>query len=132
MANAPDFAVGRDEVGVVTAAAWTPSGGEIMLIEVNLMPGKGSLTLTGQLGDVMQESAQAAMSYIRSRSDALGLERDFYQNIDVHVHFPDFVRAYEPDGMRPEEFITFGPTQRTLAQFIDAGWLLIEGIRLPG
>lgn len=79
----------KDEVGVTTGLAWTEVGGELLSIEATVMPGDGKLTLTGKLGDVMQESARAAMSYVRSRADALGLERDFYQKIDLHIHVPE-------------------------------------------
>jgi len=79
----------KDEVGMSTGLAWTEAGGDILFIEVALMPGKGSLILTGQLGDVMKESCQAAMSYIRSRAQALGLSDKFYQKIDVHIHVPE-------------------------------------------
>jgi ATP-dependent Lon protease len=79
----------KDEVGMSTGLAWTESGGDILFIEVALMPGKGSLTLTGQLGDVMKESCQAAMSYIRARAKQLGISDKFYQKIDVHVHVPE-------------------------------------------
>ena len=77
------------EVGLVTGLAWTEVGGSILSTEVQVLDGKGKLTLTGQLGDVMQESAQAALSYIRSRAQHLGLPRDFYRNIDIHVHVPE-------------------------------------------
>ena len=69
--------------------AWTEVGGEILVTEATLMPGKGKLTLTGKLGDVMQESAQAAMSYVRSRADEFGIPKDFNRKIDVHVHIPE-------------------------------------------
>ncbi len=78
-----------DEVGVATGLAWTEAGGETLSIEVALVPGKGKLTITGKLGDVMQESAQAAMTYIRSRAAELGLEKDFYQKLDIHIHVPE-------------------------------------------
>ena len=77
------------KIGVATGLAWTELGGELLAVEVTIMPGKGQLTITGKLGDVMQESAQAAMSYVRSRAMELGLERDFYQKIDVHIHVPE-------------------------------------------
>ncbi len=79
----------RSEVGLVTGLAWTEMGGSILQTEVQVMDGKGKMTATGQLGDVMQESAQAALTYIRSRSHQLGLARDFYRNIDIHVHVPE-------------------------------------------
>lgn len=79
----------KDETGMATGLAWTEAGGEILFIEVALMPGKGVLTLTGHLGEVMKESCQAAMSYVRSRTSQLGLPEKFYQKIDVHVHVPE-------------------------------------------
>jgi ATP-dependent Lon protease len=79
----------RSEVGLVTGLAWTEVGGSILTTEVATVDGKGKLTLTGKLGDVMQESAQAAMSYVRSRAHRLGLPRDFYRNLDIHVHVPE-------------------------------------------
>ncbi|OGH17485.1 MAG: endopeptidase La [Candidatus Levybacteria bacterium RIFCSPHIGHO2_02_FULL_37_11] len=79
----------RDEIGMSTGIAVTEAGGVILFIEVALMPGKGNLILTGQLGDVMKESCQAAMSYIRARAVQLGLSEKFYQKIDVHVHVPE-------------------------------------------
>jgi ATP-dependent Lon protease len=79
----------KSEVGLVTGLAWTEVGGSILSTEATVVEGKGKLTLTGKLGDVMQESAQAAMSYIRSRAARLGLPRDFYRNFDIHVHVPE-------------------------------------------
>jgi ATP-dependent Lon protease len=79
----------HNEIGLATGLAWTEVGGSVLATESTLMEGKGRLTLTGKLGDVMQESAQAAMSYARSRSAALGLPRDFYRTIDIHVHVPE-------------------------------------------
>jgi ATP-dependent Lon protease len=79
----------RDQVGQVTGLAWTEVGGELLRIEAALVPGKGRLTQTGQLGDVMKESIQAAMTVVRSRAEALGLEPDFHQKYDVHVHVPE-------------------------------------------
>ncbi len=79
----------KNEVGLATGLAWTEVGGQILHIEATIMPGKGKLTLTGKLGDVMQESGQAAMSYVRTRSARLGLETDFYRHVDIHIHIPE-------------------------------------------
>ena len=79
----------KSEVGLVTGLAWTEMGGTILQTEVQVLDGKGKLTTTGQLGEVMQESAQAALSYVRSRSAQLGLAKDFYRNVDIHVHVPE-------------------------------------------
>ena len=79
----------KNEVGAVTGLAWTEVGGQILQTEVIIMEGRGKLTITGKLGDVMQESAQAAMSYVRSRALALGLPKDFYRSLDIHVHVPE-------------------------------------------
>jgi ATP-dependent Lon protease len=91
--GAPKYRYGKAEgeqgIGVTTGLAWTELGGELLSTEVTIMPGKGQLTITGKLGDVMQESAQAAMSYVRSRAVDLGLGKDFYQKVDVHLHVPE-------------------------------------------
>lgn len=79
----------QDEVGMSTGLSWSESGGDILFIEVALMPGRGDLQLTGQLGDVMRESARAAYSYVRSRWEKLGLKADFYKKIDIHIHVPE-------------------------------------------
>src|SRR5437763_12005599 len=79
----------KNEIGAATGLAWTEVGGQLLTVECTLMEGKGKLTITGKLGDVMQESAQAAMSYIRSRAHQFGLPRDFYRNLDVHLHVPE-------------------------------------------
>ncbi|HLU62070.1 MAG TPA: endopeptidase La [Gammaproteobacteria bacterium] len=79
----------KDQIGQVTGLAWTEVGGELLTIEAAVMPGKGKLIHTGKLGDVMQESIQAAMTVVRSRSKAFGLKEDFHQNIDVHIHVPE-------------------------------------------
>jgi ATP-dependent Lon protease len=79
----------QNEIGLTTGLAWTEVGGSVLATEATLMEGKGRLTLTGKLGDVMQESAQAAMSYVRSRTATLGLEKDFYRTRDIHVHVPE-------------------------------------------
>ena len=89
----PRYRYGKAEkgsgIGLATGLAWTELGGELLATEVAVMPGKGKLTITGRLGDVMQESAQAALSYVRSRADELGLDKDFYQRIDIHIHVPE-------------------------------------------
>lgn len=79
----------RNEIGLATGMAWTEVGGQILSIEAIIMPGKGKLILTGKLGDVMQESGQAALSYVRSRATRLGLGADFYRHVDIHIHIPE-------------------------------------------
>ncbi|HEY4950379.1 MAG TPA: endopeptidase La [Candidatus Acidoferrales bacterium] len=79
----------KNEIGLTTGLAWTEVGGEVLSTEATLMQGRGRLTLTGKLGDVMQESAQAAMSYIRSRSHLFSLPKDFYRHLDIHMHVPE-------------------------------------------
>jgi ATP-dependent Lon protease len=96
----------KNEIGAAVGLAWTEVGGQILTTEATLMEGKGKLTITGKLGDVMQESAQAAMSYIRSRAHQFGLPRDFYRNLDVHVHIPE--GAIPKDG--PSAGITLATT----------------------
>ncbi|MGB5986498.1 MAG: endopeptidase La [Desulfobacterales bacterium] len=79
----------QDQIGMVTGLAWTQVGGELLCVESLIMPGKGELIVTGKLGDVMKESAKAAVSYVRSRADHLGLESEFYQKYDIHIHIPE-------------------------------------------
>src|SRR5690606_10070029 len=79
----------QNEIGLANGLAVTMHGGDLLPNEVTIVPGKGKLTMTGKLGEVMQESAQAAMSYIRSRSSSLGLVQDFHNKVDIHVHFPE-------------------------------------------
>ena len=79
----------KDQVGMVTGLAWTQVGGELLFIETLIMPGKGKLTVTGKLGDVMQESAQAAVSYVRSRAHNLVIDEKFYRKFDIHIHIPE-------------------------------------------
>ena len=78
-----------NEIGICTGLAWTETGGDLLVVEVTTVPGKGKLTITGKLGDVMQESAQAAMSYVRSRANFLELEEGFYDKVDIHIHVPE-------------------------------------------
>ncbi len=85
----PDKADQKDEVGIVFGLAWTRVGGEILTVEASIMPGSGKLNLTGQLGDVMKESAQAGFSYIRANAEKLNIDKDFYKNVDIHIHVPE-------------------------------------------
>jgi ATP-dependent Lon protease len=124
----------RDEVGVATTLAWTEIGGDVLAVEATTMPGKGSLTLTGQLGDVMKESARAALSYVRSKARELKLDLDFYSKYDIHIHVPS--GAIPKDG--PSAGITMAaalasvltgrPVQREIGM---TGEITLRGHVLP-
>jgi ATP-dependent Lon protease len=102
MLGVPKYRLGktedRDEIGLVNGLAVTQVGGDLLAAEATVVPGKGKLVVTGLLEKGMEESAQAAMSYVRSRLDRLGLAADIYQKVDVHVHFPDFIRKDGPSA----------------------------------
>ena len=124
----------KDALGLTTGLAWTEVGGELLQIETVLMPGNGKLTITGKLGEVMQESAQAALSYVRSRALRLGLAPDFYQKLDIHIHVPE--GAIPKDG--PSAGITMAtslvsammrlPVRREIAM---TGEITLRGRVLP-
>jgi ATP-dependent Lon protease len=84
----PEAAARTSKPGVVMGLAWTPTGGDLLFIEATAMKGKKGLTLTGQLGDVMKESATAALSFIRANAEAIGISKDFFENVDLHIHVP--------------------------------------------
>ena len=130
----PMLAEQKNEIGIATGLAWTEAGGELLVTEATLMPGKGHLTLTGKLGDVMQESAQAAMSYVRTKAEEFGIPKQFNRRTDVHVHVPE--GAIPKDGPSAGITITTAlvsalagiPTRREVAM---TGEITLRGKVLP-
>ena len=120
------FGVREDEhrIGLVNGLAWTEVGGELLNVEVTILPGKGNLTVTGKLGEVMRESAQAALSYVRSRWIELGLEKDFYSRVDIHIHVPE--------GAIPKDGPSAGITMATAIASALTGLAVDQDLAMTG
>jgi ATP-dependent Lon protease len=119
-----ETAVRIDRPGVVTGLAWTPTGGDILFIEATIMPGNKQLTLTGQLGDVMKESAQAALSYVRSQTETFGINKDFFEKTDIHIHVPA--------GAIPKDGPSAGVTMTTAIVSMLTGRLVKPDLAMTG
>ncbi len=119
-----ETAIMIDRPGVVTGLAWTPTGGDILFVEATQMPGSKQLTLTGQLGDVMKESAQAALSYVRSQTAAFGINKDFFDKTDIHIHVPA--------GAIPKDGPSAGVTMTTAIVSMLTGKLVKHDIAMTG
>ncbi|PLX97256.1 MAG: endopeptidase La [Desulfuromonas sp.] len=124
----PRYSYGRkeekDQTGLVTGLAWTEVGGELLTIETTVLPGQGKLMVTGKLGEVMKESAQAAMSYVRSRWEELGLEKDFYHKLDIHIHVPE--------GAIPKDGPSAGITMATALASVLTGRTVARDLAMTG
>jgi ATP-dependent Lon protease len=119
-----ETAIMIDRPGVVTGLAWTPTGGDILFVEATQMPGNKQLTLTGQLGDVMKESAQAALSYVRSQTETFGINRDFFDKTDIHIHVPA--------GAIPKDGPSAGVTMTTAIVSMLTGRLVKHDLAMTG
>jgi ATP-dependent Lon protease len=119
-----ETAIMIDRPGVVTGLAWTPTGGDILFVEATQMPGNKQLTLTGQLGDVMKESAQAALSYVRSQTETFGIKRDFFEKTDIHIHVPA--------GAIPKDGPSAGVTMTTAIVSMLTGRLAKHDLAMTG
>ncbi len=119
-----EIAERQPQVGVATGLAWTPFGGSVLFVETTKMPGKGSLTITGYLGEIMKESAQAALSYVRSRSEQLGIPEDFFSKHDIHIHVPA--------GAIPKDGPSAGITMATALASLSTGRPVRHDIAMTG